>query len=132
MAVIYRKQDRIWLKIGDFKLAVSPLSYHDKAEVRKMLTAGDFNGAALECIARGVKDISGIETMDGSDYKLEFDGDVLSKDCLDDFLNLGDIEKVSTICISLLEGIPADFIDPVSGKELEGVAFIESESDEKK
>jgi hypothetical protein len=79
--------------------------------------------AAKMAIKHSVKSIAGLENPDGSTYELEFENGALSESCVDDILNIDEDDKLSLVCTSLLNGIPQDFVDPQTGKPIEGISI---------
>lgn len=134
MAIVYRRKDKIKVKVGDIEIKISPLGHHDKNKIQSLLVSGNVDslmeGAtlALRC---GLKDVKGLKLSDGSDYELEFEDNVLSDDSLDDMMNLECQGKLISICLGLIDGIPNEFKDN-NGNALDGVKIIRSESPEKK
>lgn len=121
---IYKTSDRITIAIDDIKLVVSPLTYETKCDIQANLLTGDAMGivkAAKLAIQHGVKDIKGVEHADGSEYELQFENGVLTEECIDDLLNIDQDSKLSFVCTKLLDGIPKEFIDPQTGKKMEGI-----------
>lgn len=126
MATIYRTSDRIKVKIDDIVLTLAPLNYHQKSRVQNLILEKGQMGALDStklAVKYALKDIEGVETLDGAKYKLEFGEDGLSDECLDDLFNLEQTMKLSSICMSLLNGVPKEFIDPMTNKPMEGVSY---------
>lgn len=130
---IYKTSSKIEVKIEDISIFVSPLSYHQKMELQGLMVKaanGDMN-AAMEAVVKAlkmsVKDLKGVLILDdqGNDveYKLEFNGEELSEECVNDLLNMPISNKISTICTSLLAGVPDKIIGP-DGEPLEGVSIV--------
>ena len=127
MAVLLRKKDRVAVSIEGIKLKLAPLTFAAKMEINDVLVGSDENDLAASmkaskiAIACAVKELDGIETIEGEKYELEFDGDKLSEECVDDLLNLEICPKLMVACTSLLGGIPHEIVDPATGKPMEGV-----------
>lgn len=139
MAKIYKSTDKIKLKLGELQISVSPLTFYQKSEIQLILQEAaskkDPMGlmkAAFVCVKYAVKEIHGVETADGSQYELEFDGDVLSDECVNDLFSLEESEKLSLVCINLLQSRYSKFIDPNTQEILKGVEIIEKSKPEKK
>ncbi len=135
MTKLYRSSDRISIKVDDITIKISPLSFHQKAEMQSLLITGnpmDIVKAAHYAVRCAVKEISGVKLHDGSQYELEFDGDILSEECVSDLFNIPQKDKIGLICTELLNGIPNGFLDPQTGEKLEGVSIIRSKSPAKK
>ena len=112
---------------------ISPLSYHQKMELQDLMQKaadGDMD-SAMKAIVRAlkvsIKDIKGVSTLNeqGKDvpYVLEFQGDEVSDECINDLLNMPISNKITTVCTSLLGGVTDKIMGP-DGKPLEGVSII--------
>lgn len=137
MARIYRISERIPLRVGDLEIQISPLALDQKAEISDvvgdgMSTAKLLRGSAL-ALKYCVKSVSGLEDGEGA-YSLEFQEDGnLSDDAVNELFNMQGNDKLTAICLSLLNGIPEEFMDPLTGEPLKGVEFIvEKEAPRKK
>lgn len=132
MAKIYRVTDRIPVKVDDIVVTISPLTIQQKSEVEAIGASGGsaaLLNASLKALKYAIKDISGLENADGSGYKLEFDPDgSLSDACLDDIYNIQQSLKLITISLNLVNNIPDEFYDPVTGVPLEGVSFVKGKN----
>jgi hypothetical protein len=135
MAKIYKRSDRIKVNIGDVTVVIAPLSVHDKTEAQRIIANGSINQdyaltqqgliLLLKC---SVKEIIGLEDSNGEPYKLQFEGDRLTDDCIDDLFNIQLHEKLIMICTSLVRGIPSEFKDE-KGNKIEGVEIVSSASE---
>lgn len=134
MAVVHRKSDKIKVKIDDIVLTVSPLSQHQKNEIQSRLVSGNMNsvmeGAAL-ALKCAIKGVSGIQDVEGNDYQLSFEDNHLSDECLDDLMNLEVQDKISSVCLGLIGGIPKEFINAETGEVLPGVKIIKAGEEKK-
>ena len=83
---------------------------------------------ALQC---SLKEVEGIEESDGSKYELEMEEGIVSKECMNDLLNLEESQEMQLVAISLLNGIPKEFQNPVTGDKLEGVEFVKEKKSKK-
>jgi hypothetical protein len=133
MTKIYKRSDRIKLKIDDVVVTLAPLSFDQKTEAQDYMLRGraksDYklmSKSIAYSIQQSVKDISGLENEDGTPYKLEFENGVLTDTCIDDLFNIELHKKLVMICTSLTQGIPQVFTDE-NGKPIEGVEFIRSQ-----
>jgi hypothetical protein len=79
-----------------------------------------------------IKEISGLENPDGSSYEVTFDDIGLSDDVINDLGNSEIGDNLNYMCISLLNGLPKQFENPVTKKPLDGVSFAEEVVAEKK
>lgn len=135
MARIYRRTDRIAVKIDDVTVKLSPMSLHQKTEVQSAMLKGHkatdireaTRGIAL-AIQYSVKGIEGVEDSDGNPYKLQFNetGEELTEACVDDLMNVELSRKLALVCASMVNGIPSEFTDQYN-QALEGVQIVESE-----
>jgi hypothetical protein len=133
MARIYKRSDRIAVKIDDIVVKLAPLTLEQKTDVQIAMLKGHKNtdireasrGLAL-AIQYSLKGVEGLEDGDGNPYTLKFDAnDVLTTECLDDLMNLELTSKLAMVCSEMIKGVPSKFTDP-SGKELEGVELVKT------
>lgn len=139
MAKIYRKSDRIKLKIGEVTVDVAPLSFHEKTEIQMAIhesaKSGDTMGiikAAFLCVKYAVKGISGVENADGSSYEVQMENDILTDECVNDLFSLEESDKLSMVCLNLLQGKYDEFKDPNTGERIKGVSLLKKEKPVKK
>lgn len=134
MAKIYKVTDRIPLVIEDLTVIVSPLTFEQKMQVQteilKLGGQGAMRGAKLAC-QYAVKEIKGLKLDDNSDYVVEIKDGKVSDECWDDLQNIKETQKLITVCLNLINGIPKDFTDPQTGKKLEGVSFLQGDDAKK-
>jgi hypothetical protein len=130
MARIYRKTDRIPVKIGDIVVQLAPLTIHQKTEVQQTLLQSRINGDIREAtrgitlaIQYSLKGISGLVDSDGNPYALKFSNDILEEECVSDLLNMEFHDKLTLVCIGLVKGVPTEFTDE-NGKPIEGVEVV--------
>ncbi len=128
MARIFRTSDRIPVKIDTITVTIAPLSFDQKTELQTIMMQASADpmyavkGARL-AIKYAVKDITGVETLDGTKYAPEFDGTGnLSDAGVDDLLNMEETAKLIAVCSQLISGIPRAVIDPANGKPMKGVS----------
>lgn len=130
MARIYKRTDRISVKIDDVMFKVAPLSIDQKLEIQQAMLNGRVKGDLKEA-TRGlilslkcsIKSVEGIVDGDGNPYQLKFENDLLSDESIDDLLNLQLTKKLTMVCATLANGIPDEFTDE-SGVKLEGVEIV--------
>lgn len=135
--IAYRTSDRIRVAVDDIEISISPLNHHDKNAIQTLLVAGKVESLmegsilALKC---GIKSIRGVKYPDGSDLELVFENesDRLSDSSVDTLLNLPCHNKLSSICLELIEGIPSEFVNPETKEVIEGVRIIKEDVPEKK
>jgi hypothetical protein len=97
MQTILSMKDRIRFKIADVEFTLKPLNTLEQNQIssNKKMEAGveieDTLMSAFAYVKFAVKDIKGPKLSDGTDYKLEFEGDYLTDDCVSEIftLNLG-------------------------------------------
>lgn len=134
MATIYRKEDRVKVKIGSLTVKLSPLSYREKAEAQNLIMSKNPTASmdgSIYAVKCAVKEIEGLKLPDGSAYELEFENGMLTDECIDDLTNLEENDQLFVACLSLLNGIPKKFINPLTGKELEGVKIVKEKAGKK-
>lgn len=132
MVRIYKRSDRITVKIDDIEVKLAPLTLDQKTEIQQtMMDASKSsnlrmaqNGIVL-ALKYALKSISGIEDGDGNAYKLEFNGDQLTDECADDLLNLQMKDKLTMVCMTFVNGIPTQFTDN-KNMPLEGVELVKA------
>lgn len=135
MAKILKMSDRIHLKIDEITFVIAPLSYMQKQELASCtkIIKGEEHYDLLRAqalyIKYGLKDVIGIEDYDGNEYKLEFEGDYLSDNCVSEVLSLDQRTTLTTSAWQLLNGIQ-ELKDPITGEKLEGVE-LEVKSEKK-
>jgi hypothetical protein len=132
--LIRSKNDRVLVEISGsqteekpVQFFFKPLTVGEKTEITGSLKPGSEMKEMLEftrlVISKTLKDVKGLERADGSSYRLEFEGDNISQDCLDDLMNLEINEKIITVAGMFLKGVPSEggVINPKTGTPLEGV-----------
>lgn len=132
MAVrIYKLTDRVTVKIDELEFKLAPLSFDQKRDISS--TTKIVNGKAVEdhiagtqkAIKYSVKEVKGLETMDGSEYELSFDDNGNLDDvCVGELLNIPMNSKLMLVCNSLLAGIPDELTNPITGEKIAGVELV--------
>ncbi len=138
MAKIYKRTDRIVVKIDDITVKLSPLSLDQKTEIQQAMLVGSSKGNIKE-LTRGIslsikyalKGMEGVVDSDGNPYTLHFENEILSDSCVEDLMNLEVTKKLYTVCSTLANGIPAKFVDE-DGKPIEGVELVKPGKPEEK
>jgi len=137
MTRIYRRTDRIEIKVRDIVVKIAPLTVHQKTEIQQAMLNGARNSdikektrGTLLALKYAVKDIQGVQESDGSPYVLSFEGEFLTDDCVNDLFNLEIARELTMVCAGLINGIPSEFTDQF-GNKIEGVEFVKKESDSK-
>jgi hypothetical protein len=135
MARIYKRTDRIAVRIDDIIVKLAPLTVDQKTEIQMLMSKGAINrdvkamsDAIALAVQYGVKGVEGLQDSDGNEYKLEFDGDRLKQSCVDDLLNLELKEKLTLVCSSMVNGVPTQFTDEEK-KAIEGVEIVNPAKD---
>lgn len=125
MSRIYKRTDRIAVKIDDVVVKLAPLTLDHKIQVQQAMLNGHQKSDLKEAtrgislaIKYSLKGIEGVEDSDGNPYKLEFDDESnLSDSCVDDLMNVEFMEKLALVCSSMAKGVPNNF-DQLKGVEL--------------
>jgi uncharacterized protein YfkK (UPF0435 family) len=136
MARIYRKTDRIAVKIDDISIKLAPLSIHQKVEIQNAMVLGRINGDLSEqmrgialSLKYSVKGVEGLQDSDGNPYQLKFEGENLSDESVDDLMNIEISKKLTLVCAGILNGIPDEFSDQY-GNKIEGVELIKTQKED--
>jgi hypothetical protein len=123
---IYRVTDKIPIKIDTLEFKISPLQHIQKTNIqRQILKAEQGDPMALMLAARlavkyAVKEVTGITDQEDKDYLLEFENGELTDSCVDDLLNVDQDQKLSLVCMNLIQGIPKVPLDP-EGNPIKGI-----------
>ena len=123
---VYSTDDIIKINIEGLTLSVSPLTYKQKDEIQTLFINRDAIGGAVKAMKYAVKNIEGLKNKDGSDFKIKLKAGQLDDKTVDMLLNASFGTKMNLVCVSLLNGIPDQFLHPETGQPLEGVSFVES------
>jgi hypothetical protein len=130
MSKILRVSDRINIKVGDVTFTIAPLSQLRKIEISectKIDKSGnevfDLIRAQTLLVKYGLKDLRGVFDVDGEEYRLKFDDDVLSDDCITEVFTIKEKEKYITSHFQCLNEYPDKLVDPFTGKKYQGVAL---------
>lgn len=97
MPVILSMKDRIKVDIGEVSLVLKPLNQMEQGVVNSHRTIDegettqDLIMTAFSYVKHSLKELTGVKTHSGEDYKLEFEGNYLTDDCASEVmtLNLG-------------------------------------------
>lgn len=124
---IARLTDRFIIKLGEISVEVSPMSGKEKVEMGgfstwkegKLIT--DKPRQEHFIIKHTVKNILGVTDTRGEDYKLSFDGNVLTDDCADEVLGLLASTWFPVATVQLAQNSLGAVINPITGKALDGV-----------
>ena len=125
---ILRMSDRVHLEIGGVKFVLAPLSKLHKMELlsTSKIEAGKESVNLFESqflyIKYALKDVVGLKNYDGTDYKLEFEGDHLSDNSVNEIMHIEQRSKLNQCGWQLLNGI-TDLIDPITNKPIDDVSI---------
>jgi hypothetical protein len=135
MAKIYRTTDIIPLEIDGLVVNISPLTFEQKMQIQTEVLKGGaqaaMRAAKLACQS-AIKEIKGIEDQDGTEYKVQLTDGRLSDETWDDLQNIEQTQKLITVCLGLINGIPKEFVNPETGEKLKGVTIIREATKGKK
>jgi len=126
MSKILRMSDRVVLSIGEVKFTLAPMNHLQKQEISacsKMIGGEehfDMMASQIVYLKHSIKDIEGIKDYKGNDYKLNFEGNQLTDECVSEILNLEQRSDLTVAAWQLLGGIQ-DLVDPDTGEEMKGV-----------
>lgn len=130
MSKILKMTDRIKINVGKVSFTIAPLNQFQKIEISEQQKIGvggdvefDLMRAQTLLVKYGLKDIEGAFDLDGEPYKLEFDGDVLSDDCISEVFTLEQRPDYVTAHWQCLNEFPDKLVSPYDGKKLKGVAL---------
>lgn len=134
MSVVYKTTDVIKVKVDNVYFDISPLNYKVKADMQAKVIAGKPMDAAIIALKNSIKGVEGLKNPDKSDYSATFDEDgTLSEDTINDLLNIPEATKLNSIAIGLINGMPqGEFLDPVSGKPMDGVKLVDKKASTRK
>jgi hypothetical protein len=131
MARIYKRTDRITVRIDDITVKLAPLTVDQKTEIQTLMADGaklrdlkKMTQAIALSIQYGMKGIEGVKDGDGNDYRLEFEGDSLKASCVDDLMNLEVRDKLTLVCSAMVNGVPKTFTDEQQ-KAIDGVEIVD-------
>ena len=130
MSKILKMSDRIKIKVGKTTFIIGPLNQMQKIELSectKMAPGGeevyDLSRAQVLLIKYGLKGLEGVTDAHGDPYKLEFENDILTDDCLSEVFTLEARAEYLTAAWQCLNNLPDKITDPVTGKKMKGVAL---------
>lgn len=112
MAKIYKPTDRLEYKIDDITFKVSPLTMDQKIELSQLMIGAESDikkamEGTIKVLQYALKDIKGIEDSDGNPFELEFESGVVTKDCVELLLNIGQSAQLISVCSSFVGGVPS-------------------------
>lgn len=137
MSIIYSTDDRLTIQIDDITFKISPLSYAQKSEIQdlaeKCIQTREMKymrDSAYKAIRYSVKSVKGLFKPNGDSFSLELENNILTESSADALLNIQQSTKLATVCTSLVNAITGSFNDEY-GKPLEGVSFVQDETEKK-
>lgn len=134
MTKLYLPNEKVPLKVDDLVVSIQQLTMAQKATIIEKLSHSSDQLSLIDAsrlaLKYGVKDLKGVELSNGQPYKLAFEGEVLSDDCVEALLCLPQSDKLQAACFSLLRGISDPLLDAV-GKKIPGVEIIKAEKSRK-
>ena len=129
--IVYLPEDRIRLKIGDIEISVAPLSSGAMDKLSTLITqqAGEktvnHRQTVIETLRYGVKDLRGVKRPDGSDLKLEFEGDGLTDSSVDVLMRLGYNVELVNVATKLMNSLERE-LGEVEGIEVKADSPIKT------
>jgi len=127
---ILRVTDRVQVKIGEVTVSLAPLTMFQRQELLAHVEqsdgqdVNDIRKATVMALKYSVKDIEGIEDMDGNKYELSFGSDkCLTDDCVLELLNTEISDKMIHSSYSMIYGLPTEIKDH-EGNKVEGVEVV--------
>jgi hypothetical protein len=131
MTILYMPDEKVPLRIDDLTVQVQQLTMAQKATIIEKLTQAN-NPMALVDASRlavkyGVKGLEGVTLSNGTPYRIEFEGEILSDKSVEAILCLPQSDKIQGACFALLKGIANPLVD-ANGKPIPGVEIIAAKS----
>lgn len=126
---IIRTTDRIKLTIEDAVFYLAPLTYDQRAEVgaqyrreggTEVKDYQDMIKIGKLYLKYALKDVEGIETLEGEKYKLKFENNLLSDESVNDLMNIPVSKTLNDIAQTMFVQIPNEILDS-EGNKLDGV-----------
>lgn len=124
--IIYRTTDRIPVKLGEYRIWISPLTHDHYTRIMSLKDADGnpdhkaMGSLTIRHIVKEVEGFDGFEFVDKSKFSLEFEpsGDCLTVDCLDNLLQVLSAQSLSVLAS---KSIARDFkdLDKLPGIEFE-------------
>jgi len=135
---VYRSTDRIKIKIHDVELIVKPLSYFEKSQVEGILfkEGGVIRENSILALAKlikySIKEISGVNNLDGTPYQLSFDADgSLLESSIDELMNMGISNDLTIVLFGIRNSIPNEIVG-VDGTPLKHIQITPFDGSGKK
>lgn len=131
MIKVYRQTDRIKLKVHNVVFSLKPLNVFEQSKCSESLRneAGtqqeNINKTIYYLIKYMIKDVEGIEYIDGSKIELQFDDDgTMADDSISELISMEITQELQAAIVGFVNGIPSEFssehvsILPVKGLEV--------------
>lgn len=128
---VYRANSRIPVKIGEAVFKIAPLTQEQKVKLMEYVSMD--GGSRVESLAKmsflsvkySLKEVSGLEFEDGSEYKLEFDSDGLVSDkSISELMNTEISQELLISCQSFMQGIPKQIINPATKEKFQNIEIL--------
>lgn len=130
---VYSTDDIIDIQVEGLTISVSPLTYKQKNEIQNLFLNREAVEGAVRAMKYAIKDVRGLKTRDGQEFKVKRKNGQLDDKSVDVLLNVPVGTKINLVCVSLLNGIPDQFLNPETGEPLDGVSYVKTgETSEKK
>jgi len=133
--IIYKTTDRIKVKIGEVTFHLSPLTWDQKQDIlndAKLSEGKPSNrNSTYKSLKYAIKSVEGISLADGTAYQVDLDNGILSDACVEDILNLELSPKLILACYSMVQGVPNNIYNPMTGEKIEGVEIVRKDSKKK-
>lgn len=125
MARIYKTTDRIEVKIGEITVKIAPLSLIQKNEIQSMMLEGQKNSDLIKlnaaihlAVSYCLKEVQGLEDINGNPYQLQSEEGKLTEQCLNELMNMEETPNLLKVCSAFVAGIPKKF-------DIDGVELVE-------
>jgi hypothetical protein len=135
MARIFKRTDKIRIKIDDIVVTLSPLSMDQKTRAQELMSEGQksqnldmVTKGIIQLVKQGLKDIEGVEDADGNKYQLEIKDNEITDECIDDLFNMEVYPKLMLVCTSLASAVPSEFLDQ-KGQPIKGVEILSNKKE---
>ena len=127
----YRQSDRILLTIHDVTFKIKPLSYTEKTALSKSIInvegtqSEDVMDSLAQIIRYCVKDVTGINYLDGTPIKLKFeDNGHLKDESIDELMSLPVTSDLTASLFQFLQGIPDKIVNSQTGKVMNHIKIV--------
>ena len=128
---------------GLVQFIVKPLKYRDKNLINSRIVSRkngdtflDYSLSAFLTLKHSIKDIKGVVSPDGEEYKLSFepheDTEILTDACVEEILNCRVGYAVNFYAVEAINGTPQQLVNPVSGLPLKDIEFLPWNKEESK